>query len=59
MNSDGGSKDGTCQAALEATVPAGVEVLAGPYQGPPGKGSAPSSTALASVVRNGAEGGMV
>ena len=33
--------------------------LSGSGFGPPGKGSAPSSTALASVVRNGAEGGMV
>jgi hypothetical protein len=40
MNSDGGSADGTCQVVLQANVPAGVEVVAGRYQGVPGKGSA-------------------
>ena len=40
VNSDGGSADGTCQAVLQANVPAGVEVIAGRYQGVPGKGSA-------------------
>lgn len=40
MNSDGGSGDGTREAALAASVPLGVEVLAECYQGLPGKGSA-------------------
>ena len=40
VNSDGGSADGTCQAVLQASVPTGVEVIAGQYRGVPGKGSA-------------------
>jgi hypothetical protein len=40
MNSDGGSPDDTMGAALGAEVPEGVAVVAGQYQGLPGKGSA-------------------
>jgi len=40
MNSDGGSSDATCQAALRAGVPAGVDVIADRYRGPAGKGTA-------------------
>jgi glycosyltransferase involved in cell wall biosynthesis len=40
MNSDGGSPDHTMRVALNTPVPADVEVLAGQYQGLPGKGSA-------------------
>ncbi len=40
MNSDGGSPDGTMDVVRNTPVPAGVEVVAGQYQGLPGKGSA-------------------
>lgn len=40
MNSDGGSTDQTMQVVAKTSVPAGVEVVTGPYQGLPGKGSA-------------------
>ena len=40
MNSDGGSPDGAMDVVRNAPVPAGVEVVAGQYQGLPGKGSA-------------------
>ncbi len=40
MNADGGSPDGTMDVVQETEVPAGVEVIAGQYQGLPGKGSA-------------------
>ncbi len=40
VNADGGSTDGTPQAAAAAPVPAGVRVLSTGYEGLPGKGSA-------------------
>jgi hypothetical protein len=40
MNSDGGSLDDTTGVVRGTAVPAGVEVVAGEYQGLPGKGSA-------------------
>jgi len=40
MNSDGGSPDGAMDVVRNTPVPAGVEVVAGQYQGLPGKGSA-------------------
>ena len=40
VNADGGSTDGTPEAAASVPVPAGVAVLCTPYQGIPGKGSA-------------------
>lgn len=40
FNSDGRSEDDTRRVALETSVPKGVSVVAAPYQGPPGKGSA-------------------
>ncbi|UCC62541.1 MAG: glycosyl transferase family 2, partial [Anaerolineae bacterium] len=40
MNSDGGSLDKTMDVVLDTAVPDGVEVVAGQYQGLPGKGSA-------------------
>jgi len=40
LNSDGGSSDGTSEAVLSTPVPPEVTVLAAPYQGVPGKGSA-------------------
>lgn len=40
MNSDGGSPDGTMDVVRNTEALAGVEVVAGQYQGLPGKGSA-------------------
>lgn len=40
VNSDGGSTDGTPEAAMRAPVPPGVEVVSVSYRGLPGKGSA-------------------
>lgn len=40
LNSDGGSTDGTREAALCAALPPGVERIVAVYQGVPGKGSA-------------------
>jgi glycosyltransferase involved in cell wall biosynthesis len=40
MNSDGGSPDNTMSVVLDTPMPTGVEVIAGQYQGLPGKGSA-------------------
>ena len=40
VHSDGGSSDGTRQAALDASLPEGVEIIATEYRGLPGKGSA-------------------
>jgi hypothetical protein len=40
MNSDGGSPDNTMDVVCSTAVPTGVKVVAGQYQGPPGKGSA-------------------
>jgi len=40
LNADGGSTDGTPQAAVASPVPSSVRVLSTPYQGVRGKGSA-------------------